>query len=105
MDLQIYEWMKNLAVFYIFLTVVTHLVPDGRYEEYIRFFIGLLLILLLLSPLLELMNLKDSVENLIEQYAMEEQNLELQMQDFSVQESPLNEYIKQEISGEEEAAQ
>ena len=44
MDLQIYEWMKNLAVFYIFLTVVTHLVPDGRYEEYIRFFMGLLLI-------------------------------------------------------------
>ena len=105
MDLQIYEWMKNLAVFYIFLTVVTHLVPDGRYVEYIRFFMGLLLILLLLSPLLELMNLKDSVENLIEQYAMEEQKLELQMQDFSVQESPLNEYIKQEISGEEEAAQ
>lgn len=105
MGLQIYEWMRNLAVFYIFLTLVTHLVPDGRYEEYIRFFMGLLLILILLSPLLELMNVKDSVENLIEQYRIEEKNLEVQMQDFMVQESPLDEYREQEISGEEESAQ
>ena len=101
MGLQIYEWMKNLAVFYIFLTVVTHLVPDGRYEEYIRFFMGLLLILLMMSPLLEVMNLKSQVESLISQYEMEEQNLELQIQDFSLGESPLEEYMRQEIFAEE----
>ncbi|MCI7740133.1 MAG: stage III sporulation protein AF [Lachnospiraceae bacterium] len=101
MGLQIYEWMKNLAVFYIFLTVVTHLVPDGRYEEYIRFFMGLLLILLMMSPLLEVMNLKSQVESLISQYEMEEQNLELQIQDFSLGESSLEEYMRQEIFAEE----
>lgn len=101
MGLQIYEWMKNLAVFYIFLTVVTHLVPDGRYEEYIRFFMGLLLILLMMSPLLEVMNLKSQVESLISQYEMEEQNLELQIQDFSLGESYLEEYMRQEIFAEE----
>ena len=101
MGLQIYEWMKNLAVFYIFLTVVTHLVPDGRYEEYIRFFMGLLLILLMMAPLLEVMNLKSQVESLISQYEMEEQNLELQIQDFSLGESPLEEYMRQEIFAEE----
>ena len=101
MGLQIYEWMKNLAVFYIFLTVVTHLVPDGRYEEYIRFFMGLLLILLMMSPLLEVMNLKSQVESLISQYEMEEQNLELQIQDFSLGESSLEKYMRQEIFAEE----
>lgn len=101
MGLQIYEWMKNLAVFYIFLTVVTHLVPDGRYEEYIRFFMGLLLILLMMAPLLEVMNLKSQVESLISQYEMEEQNLELQIQDFSLGESSLEEYMRQEIFAEE----
>ena len=101
MGLQSYEWMKNLAVFYIFLTVVTHLVPDGRYEEYIRFFMGLLLILLMMAPLLEVMNLKSQVESLISQYEMEEQNLELQIQDFSLGESPLEEYMRQEIFAEE----
>ena len=98
MGLQIYEWMKNLAVFYIFLTVVTHLVPDVRYEEYIRFFMGLLL---MMSPLLEVMNLKSQVESLISQYEMEEQNLELQIQDFSLGESSLEEYMRQEIFAEE----
>ena len=80
---------------------MTHLVPDGRYEEYIRFFMGLLLILLMMSPLLEVMNLKSQVESLISQYEMEEQNLELQIQDFSLGESSLEEYMRQEIFAEE----
>lgn len=100
MGQQIYEWMRNLAVFYIFLTVVLHLVPNETYEGYLRFFMGLLLILMLLSPLLEMMNLKKEAENLIQQYAQQEQKLEQQMEDFSVGESPLDEYIRQEISGE-----
>lgn len=47
---EIYSWMKNLAVFYILLNSVVHLVPDKRYERYVRFFMGLLLILMLCTP-------------------------------------------------------
>lgn len=47
----VYDWMKNLAFFYILLTAVLHLVPEKKYERYVRFFMGLLLILLLLAPL------------------------------------------------------
>ena len=28
---EIYSWIKNLAVFYILLTTVVHLVPDKKY--------------------------------------------------------------------------
>lgn len=51
---EIYSWMKNLAVFYIVLTAVMNLVPNEKYAGYIRYFTGLLLILLLCSPIFQL---------------------------------------------------
>lgn len=51
---EIYQWMKNLAVFYILFTAVLHLVPDSKYEKYVRFFMGLLLIVMLCTPVFAL---------------------------------------------------
>ena len=50
----IYSWVKNLVFFYILMTAVLHLLPKSSYEKYVRFFCGLLLVVLLLSPVLEL---------------------------------------------------
>ncbi len=36
----IYQWMKSLAVFYLFFTAVLQLVPDRKYERYVRSFTG-----------------------------------------------------------------
>ena len=58
----IYEWMKNLAVFYLFFTAVINFLPDGKYNKYIRHFLGLLLILLLITPILQIFRLKDLVD-------------------------------------------
>lgn len=46
----IYDWMKSLAFFYILLSTILHLVPTGQYERYVRFFMGLLLILMMCAP-------------------------------------------------------
>ena len=64
---EIYSWMKNLAVFYILLTTVLHLVPDKRYERYVRFFMGLLLILMLITPVFSLLG---KGEELMESFQM-----------------------------------
>ena len=50
----IYEWMKNLAVLDLFFTAVMNFLPDGKYNKYIRHFLGLLLILLLITPILQM---------------------------------------------------
>lgn len=52
---ELYGWIKNLAVFYILFTAVLHLVPDGKYEKYVRLFMGLLLILMMSSPVFVLL--------------------------------------------------
>ncbi|MDO5135846.1 MAG: stage III sporulation protein AF [Eubacteriales bacterium] len=51
----LYDWMKYLAFFYILLTTVLHLAPSGTYRTYIRFFMGLLLILMLTAPVFVLL--------------------------------------------------
>ncbi|MFR1114317.1 MAG: stage III sporulation protein AF [Blautia sp.] len=58
----IYEWMKNLAVFYLFFTAVMNFLPDGAYGKYIRHFLGLLLILLLATPILQIFHLQDVMD-------------------------------------------
>lgn len=50
----IYGWVKDLVVFYILMTAVLHLLPKSSYQKYVRFFGGLLLVALLLTPVLKL---------------------------------------------------
>ena len=48
----IYSWIKCLAIFYILLTMLIHLVPTGKYQRYVRFFMGLSLTVMLIVPIL-----------------------------------------------------
>ena len=51
---ELYQWIWNLAVFYILFTAILHLAPDGKYEKYVRFFMGLLLIFMMSTPVFAL---------------------------------------------------
>lgn len=50
----VYRWMQNLAVYMILVTAFLQALPDNHYRKYIRFFCGLILIILLAQPLLNL---------------------------------------------------
>ena len=39
------RWVRNLAFYFIFLSVLMNVIPQGEERKYIRFFMGLLLIL------------------------------------------------------------
>lgn len=41
MRTEIYQWIKNLAFFHVLTTAVLHILPDKRYEQHIRLFMGL----------------------------------------------------------------
>ena len=51
----IYSWIKCLAIFYILLTMLIHLVPTGKYQRYVHFFMGLLLMVMLITPMLSIL--------------------------------------------------
>ena len=47
----LFGWMKSLIFYLLLATIVTHMAPSNQYKQYIRYFIGLVVIVLLASPL------------------------------------------------------
>lgn len=80
----IYSWIKCLAIFYILLTMLLHLVPTEKYQRYVRFFMGLVLMVMLVTPVLSLLEksrqLPDSFSGLYQQE--EQKRLELEMENL-----------------------
>ena len=69
----LYGWMRNLACYFIFLSAVMHFLPDNNYKKYIQFYMGLLLILLLLSPVLDFLHLENKIDAGVDRYVEEEE--------------------------------
>ena len=77
MKAEIYQWIRILATFYILFTAVLQLMPDKKYERYIRSFMGLLLIYMLCTPLFSfLRGSREMIGDFSQHYSEEVQNLE-----------------------------
>lgn len=74
---EIYQWIRTLAVFYIIFSALIHVVPDSRYERYIRSFMGILLIYILITPVFSLLgNSEKFFQNFRVNYEKEMQEME-----------------------------
>ncbi len=71
----LYEWLMDLSFYLIMVTAVTYILPSAGYRKYIRFFTGLVLILMLLSPVFELIGAENKVQNLLKEYDFEQEIL------------------------------
>ena len=49
----VYEWIRNLTAFFLFLSVLENLLPGDKYGKYIRLFAGMVLVLLAVEPFAE----------------------------------------------------
>lgn len=100
MKAELYSWMKNLAVYYIFLTAVMNFIPDEKYARYVRYFTGMLLILLLLSPILALFGIDGSfLSHFREQSRQAEEYLEQEMAGAG-QRDYLHQAYEREVGGQ-----
>ena len=62
------DWIKNLVFYLILMTMLMQIIPDSDYKKYIRFFTGLVLILLLARPVFGIFHLEEDLKNLEERY-------------------------------------
>ena len=46
------QWMYNIIIFILFSSLIQHLAAEKKYEKYIKFFSGLLLVMVVISPVL-----------------------------------------------------
>ena len=80
----IYTWVKNIVCFYIFMAIITHLLPKESYRKYVRFFSGMLLTILVMSPVLSVFGKEDVLMKKISQagFFQELDNLKLDTRHF-----------------------
>ncbi len=104
MKQELYGWMENLAVFYILLTCVLHLVPQEKYQRYVRFFMGLVLTVMLCSPAFSIFG---ESQNLLEEFEIQYEQEELlrqQREQANLQEVYLRTGYEKEIEKNLETA-
>lgn len=55
------QWVGSIVCFLIFVTMIQNLLSSKKYEKYIRFFAGMILILLVMQPLASGLRLEDRI--------------------------------------------
>ena len=68
----LYEWMSGIAYFMVLITILMHIIPDQGYQKYIRFFTGILLVVLFLTPVWKLIGMGEDVQKIYKGSVYEE---------------------------------
>lgn len=55
----IYEWIENITFYMVIVVAAMQMIPGSSYKKYIRFFAGLILILMLAGPILKIFGMSD----------------------------------------------
>ena len=56
------EWIQNIVVYLLCMSLVHHLIPDESYGKYIRLVTGMILILILVMPVIQWLDLEDVID-------------------------------------------
>ena len=72
----LYRWIQDLAVWLVISAAALQALPGKNYGKYVRFFTGLVTVLLLISPILKLTGTDQTLEELWNIRQQEEQQAE-----------------------------
>lgn len=94
-----YSWIRNLVFYQLLAAIVQNIIPGTSYQKYVRFFLGMLFILIALYPVLELFHLSEQInaDYIRELYEKERMEQELELDIESITET-----IEGELSHEED---
>jgi stage III sporulation protein AF len=51
------EWITNILIFILFAIIIDFLLPSSNMQKYVKMVVGLILLLLMLSPILQLLSI------------------------------------------------
>ena len=92
----LYEWIRNVAFYIVIITAVIQILPNNTYKKYIHFFTGLVLILLLMTPVLKILGM-DNLSNHLQQGKEFEQKMkEIEKETEYLNEVRLEDYLEEE---------
>ena len=57
------QWIKTLSISFCIMTIITQLIPREKYAKYVKFYSGLIILLIALDPVLQLFTENDELTN------------------------------------------
>ena len=64
----LYSWMESLVCYYLLFAAVMNILPDNNCKKYIRYYMGLLLIFIILSPVFRVTGIQDTGDAYLENW-------------------------------------
>lgn len=55
----LYKWIQNLAFYMVLATALLNVIPGREYQKYIRFYTGLVTIIVLIGPIMKLSGIEE----------------------------------------------
>lgn len=96
------SWVKGIVCYSILTAVFMEVLPE-KFRKYIRLYMGLLFILLFLSPVIQLFHLENKMEDFFYKenlkIELEDKSFELQLKEEAAMEKLKEEYVQQ-LKGE-----
>lgn len=94
----IFGMVRNVCAFVLLTTVVNNLMQGSAYRKYIRFFVGIVMLILVINPVMSLLsmdiNFQDNISKYIEEAGRYEIYEEIKMGEQNAAEDILQEYEK-----------
>lgn len=76
-------WLRNLIGYIFAVSIGLQMLPNKKYEQYVRLFTGLLLILIVIQPVLKIGGVDAFLENKITRFVQEQEVLERDIAEFT----------------------
>ncbi|MCC8027191.1 MAG: stage III sporulation protein AF [Clostridium sp.] len=97
----VYSWVKSIIYYMIFLSVANNLLADSKYEKYVRFFAGMVLVLLVVSPFTGSLRLDEPISALFRSITFQNDAEDLKVDLWGMEDRRLEQIIR----GYEEAVE
>ncbi len=68
----VYEWIRSLVFYAVLVTLIMNLLPDRKYEKYLRFFTGMVFVLLVFEPVASVTGLEEPVASAYARLTMQD---------------------------------
>lgn len=100
----LYEWVENLAFYMILSTIFLEAPLANSYQKYIRFFTGIILVLLLAKPILKVFGMEHSFFDVMDGSAYEREMRKIEEKTEYLRDVSIEDYRKkvEEMTNESE---
>lgn len=89
------QWVKNMVYYLIFIGLVFSLLPNGKYERYIRLFSGAVFLLIVISPITGGLNLDERLAYAYERIRFKQDTGEFEEKLWGIEDRQIEQVIRQ----------